>query len=115
MIQSDDLYDLTADVSGSSLYDLTDKDGNRSLYISVVLQAILDVSKPTSNSEDSSFQVHRDQAHSWLFKEVGVTCQDFEEICFYAGLEPSVVRKFTSNIINSEDVNNVRRSIHALL
>jgi hypothetical protein len=25
------------------------------------------------------------------------------------------VRKFTSNIINSEDVNNVRRSIHALL
>jgi len=103
MIQSDNLYDLTADVSGSSLYDLTDKDGNRSLYIS------------NSSSEDSSFQVHRDQAHSWLFKEVGVTCQDFEEICFYAGLEPSVVRKFTSNIINSEDVNNVRRSIHALL
>jgi hypothetical protein len=109
MIQSDDLYDLTADVSGSSLYDLTDKDGNRSLYISVVLQAILDVSKPTSSSEDSSFQVYRDQAHSWLFKEVGVTCQDFEEICFY------VVRKFTSNIINSEDSNNVRRSIYALL
>ena len=115
MIESDNLYDLSADVTTNSLYDLTDKDGHRSLYISVVLQALLDLSKPTSNSEASSVQVHRDQAHSWIFKEVGVTCQDFEEICFYAGLEPSIIRKFASNVSNSEDISNVRRKFQALL
>tara|TARA_R110002094_G_scaffold94064_1_gene95275 strand:- start:3 stop:179 length:177 start_codon:yes stop_codon:yes gene_type:complete len=57
MITSDNLYDLSADVSSNSLYDLTDKDGHRSLYISVVLQALLDLSKPKSKSEDSSVQV----------------------------------------------------------
>ena len=115
MITSDNLYDLSADVSSNSLYDLTNKDGHRSLYISVVLQAILDLSKPKSKSEDSSVQVYRDQAHSWIFKDVGVTCEDFEEICFYAGLEPTIVRKFAMNVINSEDVNNVRRKFQALL
>ena len=73
------------------------------------------ISKPKTKSEDSSVQVYRDQAHSWIFKDVGVTCEDFEEICFYAGLEPSVVRKFATNVINSEDVSNVRRKFQALL
>ena len=115
MITSDNLYDLSTDVSSNSLYDLTDKDGHRSLYISVVLQAILDLSKPKSKSEDSSVQVYRDQAHSWIFKDVGVTCEDFEEICFYAGLEPTIVRKFATNVINSQDVSNGRRKFQALL
>jgi hypothetical protein len=115
MIMSDNLYDLSADVSSNSLFDLTNKDGHRSLYISVVLQAILDLSKPKSETEDSSVQVYRDQAHSWIFKDVGVTCEDFEEICFYAGLEPTVVRKFATNVINSKDINNVRRKFQSLL
>tara|TARA_R110000824_G_scaffold247319_1_gene436414 strand:- start:80 stop:427 length:348 start_codon:yes stop_codon:yes gene_type:complete len=115
MIINDNLYDLSTDVSVNSLYDLTNKDGHRSLYISVVLQAILDLSKPKSKSEDSSVQVYRDQAHSWIFKDVGVTCEDFEEICLYAGLEPVTVRKFATNVINSEDVNHVRRKFQALL
>ena len=66
-------------------------------------------------SEDSSVQVYRDQAHSWIFKDVGVTCEDFEEICFYAGLEPTIVRKFAMNVINSEDITHVRRKFQALL
>ena len=115
MIESDDLYDLSADVTVSSLYDLTDKNGHQSLYVSVVLQALLDLTKPLSKSEDSSVQVYRDQAQSWIFKEVGVTCEDFEEVCFYAGLEPSLIRKFAYNVINSEDISDVRRNFQALL
>jgi len=115
MIESDDLYDLSADVTVSSLYDLTDKNGHKSLYVSVVLQALLDLTKPLSKSEDSSVQVYRDQAQSWIFKEVGVTCEDFEEVCFYAGLEPSLIRKFAYNVINSEDISDVRRNFQALL
>ena len=115
MIESDDLYDLSADVTVSSLYDLTDKDGHKSLYVSVVLQALLDLTKPLSKSEDSSVQVYRDQSQAWIFKEVGVTCEDFEEVCFYAGLEPSLIRKFAYNVINSEDISDVRRNFQALL
>ena len=115
MIESDDLYNLSADVTVSSLYDLTDKNGHKSLYVSVVLQALLDFTKPLSKSEDSSVQVYRDQAKSWIFKEVGVTCEDFEEVCFYAGLEPSLIRKFAYNVINSGDISDVRRNFQALL
>ena len=108
-------FELSTDVSASSLYDLTEKNGERSLYIAVVLQALLDLSKPKTKNEDSSIQLYRDQAHAWIFKEVGVTCQDFEEICYYAGLTPSTIRNFASNIINSEDNSNVRRKFQTLL
>ena len=108
-------FELSTDVSTNSLYDLTDKDGERSLYIAVILQALLDLSKPKFKNEDSSIQLYRDQAHSWIFKDIGVTCQDFEEVCYYAGLEPSVIRNFASNVINSEDNTNVRRKFQALL
>ena len=115
MIESDNLYDLSADVTVSSLYDLTDKNGHKSLYVSVVLQALLDLTKPLSKSEDSSVQVYREQSRAWIFKEVGVTCEDFEEVCFYAGLEPSLIRKFAYNVVNSEDISDVRRNFQALL
>ena len=108
-------FELSTDVSAKSLYDLTDKDGERSLYIAVILQALLDLSKPKIKNEDSSIQLYRDQAHTWIFKEVGVTCEDFEEVCYYAGLAPSIVRSFASNVINSEDNSNVRRKFQTLL
>ena len=108
-------FELSTDVSINSLYDLTDKDGERSLYIAVILQALLDLSKPKIKNEDNSIQLYRDQAHAWVFKDVGVTCQDFEEVCYYAGLEPSIIRNFASNVINLEDTNNVRRKFQALL
>ena len=107
----DDLFEE----EDTSLYDITNKNHHKSLYVAVILQALLDMSKPKLDKERSNIQVQRDQAHSWLFKEVGVTCQDFEEICFYAGLEPSVISKFAANVINSEDTSNVRRKFQALL
>ena len=108
----EDLFELDTE---NSLYDLTNKDSYKSLYIAVVLQALLDLSKPKFDKEKSNIQVQRDQAHSWIFKDIGVTCQDFEEVCHYAGLEPSVIRNFASNVINSEDNTNVRRKFQALL
>ena len=112
---TDSPYELSTDVSMGSLYEITGKDSHRSLYVGVILQALLDLTKPKFNAEKTSVQVYRDQAHSWIFKDVGVTCEAFAEICLYAGLEPSVVRKFATNVINSEDVSNVRRKFQALL
>ena len=108
-------FELSTDVSTNSLYDLTDKDGERSLYIAVILQALLDLSKPKFKNEDSSIQLYRDQASSWVFKNAGVTCKDFEEVCLYAGLKPNVVRKVAYSLINSKDSKDVRNKIKALL
>tara|TARA_R110000787_G_scaffold42665_1_gene104844 strand:+ start:1890 stop:2234 length:345 start_codon:yes stop_codon:yes gene_type:complete len=107
--------EVDVDVSVLSLYDLTDKDAHQSLYIAVVLQALLDLTKPTKENEKSSIQLERDQAHSWIFKEVGVTCRNFSDTCYYAGLQPDTVRHFAFNIINSEDIIDVRRRFHSLL
>jgi|TARA_R100000093_G_scaffold71362_2_gene46915 hypothetical protein len=112
MTHLDNLFELGNE---SSLYDLTNKDSHQSLYIAVVLQALLDLSKPKFDKEKSNIQVQRDQASSWVFKTVGVTCRDFEEICSYAGLEPTAVRKVAYTLINSKDSKNVRNSIKALL
>jgi hypothetical protein len=98
-----------------SLYEITDKDSHRSLYIAVILQALLDLTKPKIDNEKTSVQVYRDQAHAWIFKEVGVTCEDFETVCTYAGVKPTAVRNFASNVINSGDILNVRRKFQSLL
>ena len=115
MITNDSPYELSTDVSVNSLYDLTLKDSRKSLYVAVILQALLDLTKPKLKKEDSAIQLYRDQAHVWFFKEVGVTCQDFEDVCCYAGVEPNTIRKFASNVINSEDLTDVRRRFHTLL
>ena len=108
-------FELSTDVSTNSLYDLTNKDSYKSLYIAVVLQALLDLSKPKFDKEKSNIQVQRDQASSWVFKNAGVTCKDFEEVCLYAGLKPNVVRKVAYSLINSKDSKDVRNKIKALL
>jgi hypothetical protein len=107
----------TFDISTSlhSLYDLTEKDSDKSLYLAVVIQALLDVSKPKLNGESNNIKLQRDQAHAWFFTSVGVTCEDFKTICHYAGLEPEKVRSFAYEVVNKGDVENVRRKLSSLI
>ena len=106
---------LNDDVDFESLYDATDKDPFRSLYLAVVFQAILDLIKSKDIQENSSIKLQRDQAHAWVFCSVGVTCDNFEETCELAGLPPKLVRTFALKVINSGDTNDVRRKINSLL
>lgn len=103
------------DIDIKSLYDATQKDPCKSLFFAVVLQAILDVTKPEEISEASEIKLQRGQAHAWVFCSAGVTCENFEETCAFAGLEPVMVRTFALKVINSGDVSDVRRKIHELL
>ena len=112
---TDSPYELSTDVSMGSLYEITGKDSHRSLYVGVILQALLDLTKPKYDKEKTSVQVYRDQAHAWIFKTEGVTCEDFETVCTYAGVKPTAVRNFASNVINSGDIINVRRKFQSLL
>ena len=89
MMWVDDLFEVE---EPNSLYEITDKNPHKSLYIAVILQALLDLSKPKFKKEKSDIQIQRDQAHSWVFASVGVTCKDFQEVCLYAGLKPESVK-----------------------
>lgn len=97
------------------LFNIARKDPIRSLYLAVVFQAILDLIKPEDIHEKSNIKLHRDQAHAWVFTSVGVTCENFEDTCTLAGLEPVMVRSFTLNAINSGDTDEVRRRLNSFL
>ena len=106
---------LSDDPDLASLFDAVQKNSYKSLYFAVVLQAILDTIKPIAAKEDSLITIHRDQAHSWIFASVGVTCENFEDTCAFAGIEPTLVREFTQKTIDIGDVENVRRNLTSLL
>jgi lipoprotein NlpI len=97
------------------VYEQSKKDPCRSLYLSVIFQALLDVTKPKQKEEDSEIRLQRDQAHAWFFTSIGVTCENFEFICDYAGLTPKTIRKFAYHIINSDNTVYIRKKITSLL
>ena len=47
------------------------------LFIAVILQALLDVSKKPITTYD---KVNRQKAEAWFFADVGVTCENFEKV-----------------------------------
>jgi len=106
---------LNDSVDFESLYGLTRKDPIKSLYLAVILQAIIDLIKPEIIQESSNIKLQRDQAHAWVFSSIGVTCENFEDTCTLAGLEPGMVRTFTLNVIKSGDTDEVRRKINSIL
>ena len=106
---------ISTSVSVQDLYDLTSKDPYKSLYIAIILQALLDLSKPELKDEEQHVTLQRDQAHAWFFTSVGVTCEDFETVCEFAGLPPLKVRSFAYEVIQSGDTENVRRRFQSLL
>jgi hypothetical protein len=99
----------------SPLYDQLNKDPYKVLYVSVILQSFLDLFKEKQKYEASSITLERDQARAWFFSSIGVTSEDFEAICTYAGLEPHRVRSFALKVIEIGDQENVRRRINILL
>ena len=80
----------------------------RGLFLSVILQALLDATSKKS-------KVNKDRAISWFFCRVGVTCDNFEQICQHAGLNPSYTRSFAYKVIHSPDIKYVRQRIKKML
>ena len=97
------------------LYERSKEVPDRTLFISVIFQALLDATKPKADEEAKEITTQRREATSWFFTSVGVTCEDFETICYYAGLEPQKVRSFAYKVINEKDVENVRRKLSSLI
>ena len=80
--------------------------------MSVILQALLDVSKNVITSND---KVNKARAESWFFAEVGVTCENFETVCGMAGVTPSKARSFAYKVIKADNKKFLRNRIRSVL
>jgi len=82
------------------------------LFLSVILQALLDVSKNVITSND---KVNKARAESWFFAEVGVTFENFETVCGMAGVTPSKARSFAYKVIKADNKKFLRNRIRSVL
>lgn len=87
----------------------------RTLFLAVILQALLDATKPQYNGEPEQVELDRRQAKAWFSASVGVTAQDFTDVCDLAGVDPEYTREFAFKIFESKEVNFVRKRINTLL
>ena len=87
----------------------------RLLFLSVILQALLDATKPKEKKESSISIINRDRAIAWFFCSTGVTCDNFEFVCEQAGLSSSYTRHFAYKVIHSKEIKFVRQKINAVL
>ena len=108
-------FDLASITSAQSLYDLTNKNSYKTLYLSVIIQAFLDLTKPKREGEESHITIYRNQADAWFFSSIGTTCEDFEQVCNQAGVSPYKVRHYAYEVIKSGDVTDVRKRFKAIL
>tara|TARA_R100001369_G_scaffold35542_1_gene60805 strand:- start:256 stop:603 length:348 start_codon:yes stop_codon:yes gene_type:complete len=85
------------------------------LFLAVILQALLDASKPKANNESESSLDARERATAWFFCSVGVTCDNFEYICDNASIDSSYVRTFAYKVLKSKEIKFARKRINKLL
>ena len=84
----------------------------RALFLSVILQALLDATQEVKNPHS---HIYRDRARAWFFCSVGVTCDNFETVCDYAGMDIGYTRTFAYKVINSSELKYVRQKIKTIL
>jgi hypothetical protein len=87
----------------------------RVLFLSVVLQAILDATKPKTQNEPEEESLARRSATAWFFASVGVTAQDFTDVCEMAGLDPPALRSFAFKVLKSKEIKFIRKRINTIL
>ena len=85
------------------------------LFLAVILQALLDASKPKTKNESDLTLNSRERATAWFFCSIGVTCDNFEYICDHADIDSSYVRTFAYKVLKSKEINFVRKRINKLL
>ena len=87
----------------------------RILFLSVILQALLDATKTESNNEPDEAVEARRAAQAWFFASIGVTSEDFNTVCDMAGVDPELMRGFAFKILRSKEISYVRKRINAIL
>ena len=94
---------------------LNESSSERLLFLAVILQALLDATKPKIKNESNTSIIARDRAHAWFFATVGVTCTNFEYVCDNANVDPGYVRDFAFKVLKSKKIDYVRKRINKIL
>jgi hypothetical protein len=87
----------------------------RTLFLAVILQALLDATKPTYNGEAEQSDLDRRSAQAWFSSSVGVTAKDFSDVCDMAGVNVSYTKQFAYKVLQSGEITFIRKRINALL
>ena len=87
----------------------------RSLFLAVILQALLDATKPMRSDESSQAITYRERAISWFAASIGVTATNFIEVCDMANLDSVYVRNFAYKVIHSKEKTFIRHRINQVL
>ena len=87
----------------------------RVLFLSVILQALLDATKPETNREPEEEKLARRSAKAWFFASIGVTSEDFVYICDLAGISPVDMRSFAFKVLRYKEVKYIRKRINRAL
>jgi hypothetical protein len=85
------------------------------LFLCVILQALLDATKPSGPSEPEEEVMARRSAQAWFLASIGVTSEDFVAVCDLAGIDPKRMRTFAFKVIKSKEVRYVRKRINTVL
>ena len=80
------------------------------LFNAVIMQALLDISKESAYPNE-----HREEAMAWFFSSVVSVIANFEEVCDYAGVKATKVRKCALRILESTDKESIRKQINYYL
>jgi hypothetical protein len=87
----------------------------RTLFLCVLLQALLDATKQCYKGEPTESKIDRDRATAWFFASYGTTAKDFEEVCSHAGVDPDYMRDYAFKVLKSGEIEYVRKRINAIL
>lgn len=85
------------------------------LFLTVILQALLDATKPEEQRESSEARTARDSAKAWFAASVGVTAEDFGTVCDLAGIDIDYAKTFAYKVIQSKEIDYVRKRINTVI
>ena len=85
------------------------------LFLCVILQALLDATKPEENNESVEARLARSSAKAWFSASIGVTAQDFRDVCDLARVDSSYVKSFAYKVITEKSIPFIRKRINTLL
>lgn len=85
------------------------------LFLSVILQALLDATKPEQDNESEDAILSRSRAKAWFSASIGVTAEDFQSVCDLADVDAGYTKSFAYKVLQSKEINYIRRRINTVL
>lgn len=102
-------------ISAEQLIENKQTSPEKVLFLSVILQALLDATKPETLSEPEEEKLARRSAQAWFLASIGVTSQDFTDVCDLAGISPVDMRSFAFKVLRSKEIKYIRKRINTVL